>query len=261
VFGKSLLERWVEGGGSPHLAIIGRTGAGKTSLCKKIVLYLLEKDNVAILDFDGEYGDMPMLSLSPPFHVPRVPLSWLISQVVRPEEGGFGIAGALSLLDTDDIEQAYAQLRHDLSLPPNIRFAALWRLSVLRRYFVFDDTALPSTAVYNLSSMNVRERQVAQQVLASLLTVYSGAHFIVVEEGLSGTWMKDILALARRRGKRLIFVSQNLPEDIQNFEVLLFTPYITNPRTFPLPLPVNPATECGVWWVGGLGVHRLKLPR
>lgn len=258
---KGLIERWIQRdqNASPHLCIVGRTGAGKTTLCKKIVLFLLERgENVSVLDFDGEYGDLPIPLLTPPFHVPKVPLAWLISQAIRPEEGGYGIAGLVTLLDTEDVGEAISRIKQDWTVPASIRFATLWRLAVLQKYFVYDGATLLSSAVYDLSSMNVRERQIVQQVLASLLTMDSNARYMVIEEGVSGAWMEDLLVMARRRRKRLIFVSQSLPDKVQNFEVVLFTPYITNLRTFPLPLPVSPSTDKGAWWVGGLGVHRLK---
>ncbi|MEM3688333.1 MAG: hypothetical protein QXW42_00285, partial [Thermofilum sp.] len=151
-----------------------------------------------------------------------------------------------------------SRIKQDWTVPASIRFATLWRLAVLQKYFVYDGATLLSSAVYDLSSMNVRERQIVQQVLASLLTMDSNARYMVIEEGVSGAWMEDLLVMARRRRKRLIFVSQSLPDKVQNFEVVLFTPYITNLRTFPLPLPVSPSTDKGAWWVGGLGVHRLK---
>jgi len=137
----------------------------------------------------------------------------------------------------------------------------LWRLNVVKKYFVFDDDNEESPqSLFDLSKVpDVRERQIVQQLIASVLVNHSPGTFLVIEEGVPGEWLSDILALARRRGARIIYVSQTFPPMQHNFETILFTPYISNPRT--LPLPVNPALDRGVWWVGGLGVHRLKHVR
>ena len=270
--GKDLLERWVQGDprASPHLAVIGRTGAGKTTFARHIVLHLLlSKKSVAILDFDGEYSDLPLETLSPPFPLPRgVPLAWLLSQASRPsreEGGGHGIAGLISMLDVEsDIDEMISRVRHDLTLPYNVRFAILWRLQILKMYFHYtDDPGSASNVRYDLSPISdVRERQIVEQMLASLIAVvsHSPGTFLLIEEGVPGEWLTDILALARRRAKRVIYVSQVFPSMLHDFEIIIFTPYFSNPHP-PLPLPVNPLYDRGVWWVGGLGVHRLKHVR
>jgi hypothetical protein len=259
--GKGLIERWIaDPRASPHLAIVGGTGAGKTTLAKKIALnLLLSGKSLVILDFDGEY-DLPLETLSPPFPLPKgVPLAWLLSQASRPEEGGgFGIAGVISEIQQDEvnIDEAISQLRHDFSIPYNVRFAALWRLRLLKRYFTASES-LP-VARFNLAEiLDIRERQVVEQILASLAIVCSDARFIIIEEGIPGDWLADLLILARRRAKRIVYVGQSLPKGAQNFEIILFTPYISNPHP-QLPLPVNPMMDHGVWWVGRLGVHRIR---
>ena len=272
MLGEGLLERWIKGDSkeaSPHLAIIGRTGAGKTTLAKRIALHLLSlKKNVIILDFDGgEYSELPLVTLSPPFPIPKgVSLAWLLSQAARPsreEGGGFGIAGVATLLEDASIDEAIKTIKYDLTIPHQIRFAVLWRLALLKKYFVFvsNDVALEQTARYDLSGIvDIRERQVVEQLLCSLIVSanHSPAEtFLFVEEGVPGEWLSDLLLLARRRRTRIIYVSQSLPPHPFNFEIVLFTPYFSNPH--PLPLPVNPALDRGVWWVGALGIHRLSL--
>ncbi|MEZ0290142.1 MAG: ATP-binding protein [Sulfolobales archaeon] len=46
-------------GFSPHIIILGSTGAGKTLLCKKILLSMIrEKMRVVVIDLNGEYRDL-----------------------------------------------------------------------------------------------------------------------------------------------------------------------------------------------------------
>jgi DNA helicase HerA-like ATPase len=289
---RSLIDRWVGGEGAPHLAIVGRSGAGKTMLARHLVMYLLTtktNSSVIVLDFDNEYFDLGLPSVLLPFPLPRVSLAWLISQAARPsgEEGigGFGIAGLLTSIiedieeekqnrngsNIDDISniinEIISRIRHDFSIPNSIRFGALWRLRVLRKYFVIarDNVDFPKNCVVNISAIpDVRERQIVQQLLSSIL-VYTrliqspDPLFLFIEEGVSGDWISDLIMLARHRGARIIYVSQSLPPSnvLPSFEVVLFTPFLHNPRP-QLPLPTDPATDRGVWWVGALGVHRLK---
>ena len=258
---KGLLEQWIQGRGCPHLAVIGRTGAGKTTLAKKVTLFLISKGvPVQVLDFDDEYSDLPLEPIMPPFKIPsEIKLSWLLSQIQRPELGGYGISGVFYLFEEDNnLDNIIMRVKHDLSLPQNVKFAVLWRLQVIRKYFSSDISDPEYTNVrFDLSSvLDLRERQLIQQILASILMFRPG--YLILEEGLIGNWLDDILALARRRRRRLIFVGQRLPEQIQNFELLLFTPYVFNSRMVQLPLPVNPALDKGLWWVGSLGIHRIK---
>jgi len=113
---------------------------------------------------------------------------------------------------------------------------------------------------YDLSPIRGgRAKETVQQILVTyLLNSATTSSFIVVEEAPVGPFLRDILIMARRRGQRLIMVSQLLPENLNNFEILLFTPWMSN-FTKSLPIPVDPALDRGVWWIGRLGVKRLSL--
>ena len=263
---KSLLERWIQGdSASPHLFIVGGTGVGKTTLTRKIVLYLCaHAHNVAVLDFDGEYLTLPLEIVEPPFPV-NIPslsfLGWLLTQAARPEEGGFATAALLEYFEEDaDLDQIAAKIRHDITLPANVRYALLWRINVFRKHFTVSARAENNgNRVFNLSRiLSIRERQIVQQLLLSYIIVNSNNYtWLVIEEAQPGPWLSDISMLARRHGKRLILVSQRFPDDPQNYEVLIFTPYPVDTRR--LPLPVNPIFDRGIWWIGRLGIHRVRL--
>lgn len=271
--GKGLIEKWVSDQAT-HLFVVGGTGAGKTTLTRKIVWYLCAHahGNVAVLDFDGEYLTLPLEAVEQPFPINTISLSflgWLLTQAARPEEGGFATAALLEYFEEDAdfatatwpeiLNQIAAKIRHDITLPANVRYALLWRINVFRKHFTVSARADEnnSNRVFNLSRiLSIRERQIVQQLLLSYIVVNSNYTWVVVEEARPGPWLSDIAMLARRRGKRLILVSQQIPEDLQNYEIVLFTPYPVDTRR--LPLPVNPALDRGIWWIGRLGVHRLK---
>jgi len=271
VFGKGLLEQWLQGDkGAPHLYVAGGSGAGKTSFVKNLVMLLVKQQhNIYVVDFDGEYTTLPLQSIKPPFPLllsDKSTLGWVLSQVSRPEEGGFATAILTELYKLSDelnnLEEAISRIRHDQTIPVNIRYALLWRLSIFKKnFFISNDnhSFKNSSLVFDLSSIqSIRERQAVQMILTSYLAVIDETpSFIVVEEAQTGPWLTDVAMLARRRKKRLILVSQRMPDDIMNYEIIIFTPY------FPvdlrrLPLPTNPSLDRGVWWVGRLGIHRIK---
>ena len=259
--GKGLIEKWVSGQGAPHLFVVGGSGAGKTTLVRKIALFLLQHGTLNVIDFDKEYVDLPLETVTPPFpvFVPSMSfLGWLVSQASRPEEGGFATASTLDFFeDAKDLDEVISKIKYDPMLPSSVRYAALWRISLFRKYFIIKAEADDDLAgrVFDLSGiLSIRERQAVQQILLSYL-INSNARWVVVEEVHPGPWISDISMLARRRGKRLILVSQIFPEDPQNYELVIFTPY---PISRQIPLPVNPLYDKGVWWVGRLGVHRIK---
>jgi ABC-type cobalamin/Fe3+-siderophores transport system ATPase subunit len=258
--GKGLIERWLEGAGAPHLYIVGGTGVGKTTFVKRIALLLLQHGTLNVIDFDGEYLSLPLEPATPPLLV-TIPsmtfLGWLLSQAARPEEGGYATAALLEYFeDAEDLDEVVSKIKYDPALPANVRYAALWRIALFRKYFAVSAHTDDLNRVYDLSGiLSIRERQIVQQILVTYLIVSSSNRWIIVEEAQPGPWLSDISMLARRRGKRLILVSQQIPEDPQNYEIVLFTPY---PDTRRLPLPVNPTLDRGIWWIGRLGVHRLK---
>jgi energy-coupling factor transporter ATP-binding protein EcfA2 len=262
----NLIEKWIEGQGSPHLFIVGGTGAGKTTFARMLALYLLRKHmRGCVVDFDGEYADLPLRQITPKFKV-TIPssahayLGWLLSQSARPEEGGYATAALMDFFeDNDNLDEIFAKVKHDLTLPSNVRYAILWRVKIFQKYFEivrensYDDIL---NSRFDLSEiLSIRERQLVQQILVSyIVDRVPTLKWIVIEEARPSPWITDVSMIARRKGKKLIFMSQFLPEDVQNYELVIFTPYPAR----QIPLPVNPFMDRGIWWVGRLGTYRLK---
>jgi hypothetical protein len=240
---------------------------GKTTFAKMLALYLLrEHGSLCVVDFDYEYSELPLRTVTPKFKI-SVPsnayLGWLITQAAKIDQGGYATSTVFDYLDyfenSENLNDVYIKLKNDTTIPYHIRFAALWRLQVFRKYFELQENSPPddfSNSRFDLSVIpSIRERLLIQQILVSYIINRAQAlKWIIVEETRPGPWVGDIAMEARRKGKRLIFVSQYLPEDLQNYELMIFTPYPAR----QIPLPVNPLTDRGIWWVGRLGVHRLK---
>ncbi len=265
MFKKKLLEEWLRGPpAAPHIFVVGGTGSGKTSLVRNIALHLLQHFPLNVVDFDGEYLTLPLKRITPKFQL-SLPdasfLGWLLTQGARPEDGGYA-SSVFFDFNEGDLDEVFSKVKHDFTLPNHIRYALLWRLLVFKKYFTVKDESQvkedeSQNIVFDLSSiLSIRERVIVQQILVSYLIQQSGSQYIIVEEAQPGPWISDISMLARRRGKKIIFVGQKFPEDFQNYEVILFTPYPIDTRR--LPLPINPLYDKGVWWVGRLGIHRLK---
>jgi hypothetical protein len=267
-----LIELWVSGSGAPHLWVVGGTGAGKTSFIKNLAIMLLARGiPLTIIDYDGEYIHLPLIVQEPPFpvNVDQETLAWLLSQAARPEEGGYAIELHLQRrflqFNNENIEEII-NIEKEASyngLPANIRQAIMWRLHLFRKYFTLSPTAPDGIGViYDLSPIRGgRAKEVVQQILLTYLVQVTTKklEFFIFEEASHGPFLRDILLMSRKKGARIIAVSQTLPDSefLSNFEFILFTPYIN--QRLPLPLPVDPATDRGVWWVGRLGIHRLNL--
>jgi hypothetical protein len=247
---------------------------GKTSLAKKLSLHVLARgEKVFVIDFDGEYVDLPLPVTKPPFpiSVDLDALAWLLSQAARPEDGGHAVEIHLQRLfekhSALSPELRFTELIRILeaeSLPYNIRQALQWRLYLFNKYFRLSNvTPVPdgAGAIYDLSPIRGgRAKETVQEILLtySLFFGLTTRSFIVIEEAPAGSFLRDILIEARRKGLRIIAVSQRLPDLdlLTNFECIVFTPLY---EKINHPLPINPATDRGVWWVGRLGTKRLSL--
>jgi DNA helicase HerA-like ATPase len=273
---KSIIERWLdnEPPAAPHLWVAGGTGMGKTSLVKRLSLRALERgEKVFIIDYDGEYVDLPLSIIRPPFDINADfdTVAWLLSQAARPEDGGHAVE-----VHFQRLFEKYSTLSPELrfteliklaeveGLPYNIRQAIQWRLYLFNKYFRLSNASpVPdgAGAIYDLSPVRGgRAKETVQEILLtySLFFGLTTRSFIVVEESSTGSFLRDILIEARRKGLRIIAASQRLPDSelLTNFEYIIFTPFY---EKINLPLPINPATDRGAWWVGRLGTRRLSL--
>jgi len=270
---KSIIEKWLnnEPPAAPHLWVAGGSGMGKTTLVRALSLHILERgERVFIIDYDGEYSEIPLIQVKPPFPIvtDADTLAWLLSQAARPEEGGYTIELHLqrifekySVNGREEFKELMRIIEVD-SLPYHIRQAIQWRLFLFQKYFIIKNEPAPlngAGVVYNLSPIRGgRSKETVQHILVTYLLSSSSSSTLIVEEAPVGPFLRDILMEARRKGLRLIMVSQQLPEPeyMNNFELLLFTPYNYKVR---LPIPVDPAVDRGVWWVGRLGVKRINI--
>jgi len=273
---EAFIERWARGDPrmAPHLLLVGRTGSGKTSAAKWIIDYVCVRKRLArsiVLDWDGEYaGILPFQVFEPPFEVAAIPplIIDALTEIERPEEGGHGVAAHLRrILETEglkDLNRAIARLRNELTLPRNVADAAASRLEAVARYITLREPREVEVAdemeegVYLLSRIySIWERASVQQFLASyyVLTKCSPVpSILLVEEGGMGarsTFLKHVLALARRRRTKIIFISQTLPppELLPNFELLLFDCDWRTRRELGAPIPHSPLEPGECWWV------------
>jgi len=239
---------------------------GKTSTIKALALHVIERGRVTIIDYDGEYTSLPLLIQRPPFpiNVDNETLSWILSQAARPEEGGYALEHHFQLLF--ERGQSFLEIMKYLevdNLPLNIKQALKWRLFMFQKYFVINNASPPTPdgagVIYDLSSIRGgRAKEVIQQMILSYLLQFQYSRYVIVEEAPTGPFLRDILVMSRRKGQRLIMISQKLPDPdyVNNFEFLIFTPFMMKSV---LPIPVDPSSDRGVWWIGRLGVKRLSL--
>ncbi|MEM4455129.1 MAG: DUF87 domain-containing protein [Thermofilaceae archaeon] len=246
---KTLLE------GGKHIAILGATGCGKTSLAKLLCSMAPRPVVPVVIDWDGEYTDLGLPIHEPPFMLPTVDIATLLSNLERPPDGGHGISFAVLATKTTSMTELVRELERLASgygILASWAQAALARAAVIKKYFFFTDAdkEISISCVYDLSSIPERERAIVQQALATALVIarVPGARsplLLVIEEGAMGStehYLKDLVVLSRRRNIKLLWISQSLPPEelLPNFVLFLGDPGPLRhewSRLLGLPLP------------------------
>jgi len=275
-----LVKKWLEGKDpalAPHLLLVGRSGSGKTSAAKAILSTALRGgENVIVLDWDGEYTDLPVPIYTPPFEVSAPPhlIADALGEVERNPEGGHVISALLcKALEKGSVDQAIRALTSDRFEFREASYARL-RLETIARYCVinarlFNENERGNNAmgmydligVYDLSKvLSVSHRAMLQQFFAVLivLTRLEANNpiplILAIEEGGMGareTFLKRLLAEARRAGVKLVFITHSLPDyDLrQSFEILLFDHDPLIPRLLNVAIPYSKLTPGECWWI------------
>jgi DNA polymerase III delta prime subunit len=267
---------------APHLLLVGRTGSGKTTAARYIVDYLCirrARARPVILDWDGEYaGYLALPVLEPPFPLPLQPAPPLpapqpslppqfadaVAEVERAEEGGHMIAAILKrvLLQEKTLNDAVRRLRIEArdasSWLRGILEAAAVRLETVAKYVILNVEGPEPEGVFLLAAItSIWERAALQQFISVYFTFTKNGQvpaLLVIEEGGMGartTFLKHLMAHARRRNVKVVFVSQTMPpaEIRQNFEVLLFDTDWETRRTLKAPILDSPLKPGECWWV------------
>jgi DNA polymerase III delta prime subunit len=241
-----LIEKWLEGDSSlaPHLLLVGRTGSGKTTAARTVIMRALRQHfcDVIVLDWDAEYLEVPLPVFTPPFEVRAPPLlvADALAEVERSEEGGHMVSHYLRqvLASAPSLEKAAEHLRAEANFSlRGVLEAAAARLKTVLKYIEFmpprPDAELGlREGIYLFSEIpSIWERAAVQQFMTMFHTLARRApvpSLLVIEEGGMGartTFLRHLMALARRRGVRVVFVTQGPlppPELRQSFEILLF---------------------------------------
>jgi DNA polymerase III delta prime subunit len=278
---EEFVEKWVRGHQmAPHLLLVGRTGSGKTTAARYIVDYVCVRKRLAsarVLDWDGEYaGLLPLPVYSPPFELPvpplpqpslSPPLADALAEVERAEEGGHMVAYFLLQQREPSLKRIARSLSALAASAPALRGvleAAALRAEVISKYCVEDAAPEPDAelqeGIYLLSAIqSIWERASVQQFLASYYVISKRdptPSLLVIEEGGMGartTFLRHLLAHARRRGVRVIFVTQGPlppPELRQNFEILLFDADPALRHELRVAVPDRPLAVGECWWIG-----------
>jgi DNA polymerase III delta prime subunit len=270
------IEKWLRGGPdlAPHLLLVGRTGSGKTTAARAVLHRALRSGlfDVIVLDWDAEYDDLPLETRAPPFPLAAPPalLADALAEVERAEEGGHMVAAYLrEALATATPEKAIEHLRREAAIAASYPLrgaleAAEARLKTILKYTEFvppePDAELGlREGVYLLAEIaSIWERASVQQFLAMYHVLSRRSpvpSLLVIEEGGMGartTFLRHLLALARRRKVRVVFITQGPlppPELLHSFELLLFDTTWGLRKELRAPILDSALRPGECWWV------------
>lgn len=218
-----------------HVAICGGTGAGKTMLAKAMLIR--RTPNVYVLDWGGEYRELPIPSFVPPFPLPFTDFISLVFQSECLWDERFGVAvavkEALKNRPGASLRELVAELKHLLYSMSDEWFMRA-KIETLAQYFKPDDLQPP--ARFDLSAIKtIIERICASRILSTAIvlsrpvsTSFRDEIFLVIERGeLVETpyHLKSLVAHARNRKIRIIFIANHLPpHELRDDFVMFLSP-------------------------------------
>lgn len=278
---------------APHLVLVGRSGAGKTTAARILLAYALRyysARDLIILDWAGEY-DITGKKHTPPFPVPLKPqllTDALMAVVGRASELDYVIAGWLSqaLEQHASFTRAAAALRE--RAPYSLTaLTASFILESVGRYVEPRERAELEGGVYLLFHISsIRDREIVQKFLAMLAVLQ---HALQMELAryypnsvdlpspalifIEKKWLNDDWLFFRRLfnhanyWRRIVFTSHTLPppDILSSCELLLFDCSWRMRRALKAPIPDSSLKPGECWWVrrGGDMPQKLRfeLPR
>jgi hypothetical protein len=270
------VEEWLKLNTSlaPHLALVGRSGTGKTGVVHVLLSRVLRKyfHPIIVLDWEEEYTDMPLPIHAPPFPVPflhHLLSNALIATVGRFSELDHAIAGWLTraLNQNTSLIGAATELR---KLAP-YSLAALTASSLLELVWRYiepevlynEEEAVLEDGVYLLSKIpSIHEREAVQKFLAMLAVLLPrmlGRIIVIEKKWLNDDWFffRRLFNYAGSRN-RIVFTSDTLPppDILSNCELLLFDCDREVRRALKAPIPDTPLKPGECWWVRRTGSPR-----
>lgn len=209
-----------------HLAIIGGTGAGKTTFVKLLLkLALSEGFRTIVVDWHGEYTSMP--SLAYPLRVYRKLLPETLSHIVEEESGTAGYTTYLAVREALDRQRDFQQdllplLKRIAETEYSLRLgavAALSRLTAVEELVELTDSYTPERGSHRLDLGSLE--YVKARTLASIYTyqLYSWLKksgksektLIVLEESQNYSKPSKLLRELRHNNIKVVEIMQSLP--------------------------------------------------
>lgn len=258
-----------------HLVVCGSPGTGKTTLIKQLLMSL-ESTSYYVIDWGGDYNDLPASVLVPPFPLPRnASLPCILDLMGKPLKKGCEVAdvvrvavdGRLLISPRELVQELQAFAR---KFPCEEALTALARAKVLQKNFEIGEVPHPPVRFDLSSIVNCEEKTCVLQALVSSLILArpyfpSDNVILVIEDGGWGAtknFLRVILADARRKGVKIIYVTDNLPPPavLTNFALVVFNPGVARYLwTRRLGIPIPPLKQGEALYYDGVLMKRIRI--